>query len=288
MTVPGASAPDRYGVIGWPVAHSRSPQIHAMFAAQTRQHMVYEAIPVRPEALADALARFFGEGGLGLNVTVPHKETVIAHCDRVTARVEEAGAANTLWRNPKSGALHADNTDGVGLVRDLVHNLQVPLSGRRILLLGAGGAARGAVGPLLDAGCSELVVVNRTAARAGRLVDAFRAGRGGSARRGRLSGGGFELLDRSRGAERRFDVVINATAAGLAGETPAVAPAVAAGAFCYDMLYGEQTPFARWARAAGASGVALGFGMLVEQAAESFVRWRGVRPDTGPVLAALG
>jgi shikimate dehydrogenase len=279
------TGPDRYAVIGWPLAHTRSPDIHAMFAAQTGQHIVYEAIPVPPASLSATLEDFFAAGGRGLNVTVPHKEAVLAHCEVVTERARTAGAANTLWREPGRAALGADNTDGAGLVRDLEHNLGVVLAGKRIVMLGAGGAARGVAGPLLDSGCAALTVVNRTASRAATLVEQLRTMRAGVAWSATLRGGGFDLLDDDHG--ERADILINATSAGLDGEMPPVPGRVATGAFCYDMLYGEDTPFAAWARANGADDVALGFGMLVEQAAESFSRWRGVRPDTGPVIKAL-
>ena len=200
-------------------------------------------------------------------------------------RMRLAGAANTLIIDQPAGTVRCENTDGAGLVRDLTHNLGVPLTGARVLMLGAGGAARGVTGPLLDAGCDHLTIVNRTAARAESLARHVRQLRALGDLPTPLTGGGLELLaDAQRGA---YDLVINATSAGLSGEMPDLPGIVAGGAFCYDMLYRDDTPFAVWARSNGARGIALGLGMLVEQAAESFYCWRGVRPDTAPVLRAL-
>jgi shikimate dehydrogenase len=270
------SAPDRYAVIGHPIAHSRSPQIHSLFALQTRQHMSYTAIDVTPEELAPRLREFFASGGRGLNVTVPHKQAVIALSDSLSARARIAGAANTLVPD-STGQLLADNTDGVGLVRDLTQNLQISVGGRRVLLLGAGGAARGVLAPLLELKPREFVIANRSVERARSLAQAF-------ATVGPVRGIGFDELD-----GLRFDLIINATAASLQSQLPPLPPAALGGdTICYDLVYADSdTRFTRWAHENGAAQAHMGLGMLVEQAAESFYLWRGVRPDTAPVLAAL-
>ena len=269
---------DRYAVMGHPVAHSLSPRIHAAFARQTGQELVYEAIDVLPEDFAEAVARFRAEGGRGLNVTVPHKEAAFALAERRRSRAEEAGAANTLWW--EEGVLVADNTDGVGLVRDLTGNLGWSIQGRRVLLVGAGGAAQGVVGPLLEQHPAALHIANRTVERAVRLAARF-SGRGVP-----VSAGGLpELADFPA-----WDLVLNATAAGLRNEAPPLPDAVVgAHTLAYDMMYRleESTAFVRWARERGAQAAADGLGMLVEQAAEAFRLWRGVLPDTAPVLASL-
>ena len=269
------SAPDRYAVIGHPVAHSRSPRIHALFAAQTGQSLVYERIDATPAAFAAVTRGFFAAGGRGLSVTLPHKEAAVALCARLTPRAARVGALNTL-KAEADGTLLGDNADGAGLVRDLEANQHVTLAGRRILLLGGGGAVRGVLLPLLERAPAEIVVANRTAARARALAAEFGAG-------APLRGGG---LDEPAG---RFDLIINGTSASLAGELPSLAPGwVGPGTVCYDMAYGQtDTVFVHWARAQGAAHAVMGLGMLVEQAAEAFELWRGVRPDTAPVLAAL-
>jgi shikimate dehydrogenase len=269
-------APDRYAVIGHPIAHSRSPQIHALFAQQTGQHISYGAIDVAPEQLAPKVREFFAAGGRGLNVTVPHKEAVIALVGQLSERAATAGAANTLIADAH-GRLTADNTDGAGLVRDLTQNLKVTVRARRVLLLGAGGAARGILAALLQLEPRELVIANRGEQRAAALARAF-------APLGAVRASGFASLD---GAS--FDLIINATAASLASQLPPLPPGVlTASTICYDLFYaGSDTCFTSWARARGAAQVHTGLGMLIEQAAESFYLWRGVRPDTGPVLAAL-
>ncbi|MFI4869376.1 MAG: shikimate dehydrogenase [Steroidobacterales bacterium] len=269
-------APDRYAVIGHPIAHSRSPQIHALFARQTHQSMTYTALDVTPEELAVRVREFFATGGSGLNVTVPHKEAVIALTASLSARACTAGAANTILRDA-AGNLIADNTDGAGLVRDLTHNLHIGVRAQRVLLVGAGGAARGVLAPLLELGPRELVIANRGVERALALASAFAA-------LGPVRGAGFGELDRSC-----FDLIINATAAGLQAQVPLLPPGVIGPTtICYDLIYaGGDTHFMRWARQHGAAQAHMGLGMLVEQAAESFYLWRGVRPDTTPVLAAL-
>lgn len=269
---------DRYAVIGNPIAHSKSPQIHAAFARQTGQALSYEALLAPLDGFVQTVSAFRAQGGRGMNVTVPFKLEAFALANRHTPRAEMAGAVNTLAFGA-DGVL-GDNTDGAGLVRDLTANLQVPLAGRRILLLGAGGATRGVLLPLLDGRPACLTIANRTVSKAEALVALFAPHAAGTA----LDACGFDAL-----AGRRFDLVINATAASLADELPPLPPGLyAAGALAYDMMYGRgPTRFMRAALADGAARVADGLGMLVEQAAESFTLWRGVRPDSGPVLAEL-
>lgn len=263
---------DRYAVFGHPIAHSKSPVIHAAFAAQTGEDMVYEAILAPLDGFTAAITAFRDAGGRGCNVTVPFKEQAYALC-APSARAREAGAVNTL--SFTDGGMLGDNTDGAGLVADLAGNLGVDLAGRRVLLMGAGGAARGVIGPLLRAGVSSLLIANRTPDKAVALAARF-SGVGGD-----VGGCGYDAV------EGAFDVVVNATAASLAGELPALSPAVfAPDALAYDMMYGRDTPFLAFARAAGAR-TADGLGMLVEQAAEAFLLWRGVRPRTAPVLDLL-
>lgn len=270
------SAPERYAVIGFPVHHSRSPFIHERFAKQTGQLMSYGRIE-SPSGSFEADARtFFEQGGRGLNVTLPHKQPAAVLSDDLTPRAQTAGAVNTLIVQP-NGRLLGDNTDGPGLARDLLNNLGVTIAGRRVLLIGAGGAARGVLAPLLGLRPAELVIANRTADRARELAAAFQ-------RLGECRGCGFDQLTGGP-----YDLIINATSASLTGEAPQVPPGMAgARSFCYDMVYAnEDTSFIRWAQAQGAARMAMGLGMLVEQAAESFHAWRGVRPDTASVLAAL-
>lgn len=269
-------APDRYAVIGHPISHSRSPQIHRLFAQQCQQYMIYSAIDVPPGQLTGWVAKFFASGGRGLNVTVPHKQSLLTMPSRLSERTRKAGALNTLVRDPQ-GQVIGDNTDGIGLIRDLTGHLGLTITARRILLLGAGGAARGVVAPLLDLLPAQLIIANRTMARAEALATAFASS--GPVRATTLSD-----------LQGSFDLIINATAASLQGEVPAVSPSVLGkDAVCYDMAYSDQdTAFVRWAREHGAARACMGLGMLIEQAAESFYLWRGVRPNTASVRAALG
>jgi shikimate dehydrogenase len=273
--MPQKNQPDQYGVVGHPVAHSRSPFIHGLFARQTGQDLVYRLYDVKADAFREDVGRFFRNGGCGLNVTVPHKAAAAKFADELSARALRAGAANVLMR--RGERVLGDNTDGAGLVRDLTRNLGIDLHGQRILLLGAGGATRGVLGPLLQAEPAELVVANRTAPRARELAHAFEDV-------GPVSGCGFEELPL-----RAFDLVINGTSAGLAGEMPPIsAPVVGPTTICYDMSYARgDTPFTKWAWQLGAARAVQGWGMLVEQAADSFEIWRGVRPDTAPALEVL-
>ncbi len=269
---------DRYAVIGHPIAHSKSPQIHAAFARQTAQDLGYEAILAPLDGFVATVQAFRAAGGRGMNVTVPFKLEAFALADRHTPRARAAGAVNTLAFD--ADGILGDNTDGAGLVRDLTVNLNCPLQGRRVLLLGAGGAARGAILPILDERPTALMIANRTVARAEELARVFAAEAGDT----QLSASSFAAL-----AGQSFDVVINATAASLDDDVPPLPPGLyASGALAYDMMYGRgDTPFMTAARADGAARVADGLGMLVEQAAESFTLWRGVRPDSRAVLAEL-
>jgi shikimate dehydrogenase len=260
---------DRYAVIGHPVAHSRSPWIHARFARATAQDLEYGRIEAPPERFADAVTAFRRTGGKGLNVTLPHKEAAYRLCDEHSRRAEAAGAVNTLVFGD---ALFGDNTDGAGLVRDIEANEGYRLRGRSVLLLGAGGAARGVAGTLLESGAARLTIANRTVDKARRLAARFPG----------TAACGFADL-----AGQRFDIVINATSAGLQDVAlPLPGGLLAADGLAYDMVYGRDTPFLTAARAQRAR-VRDGLGMLVEQAAESFLLWRGVRPDTRAVFAEL-
>lgn len=264
---------DTYVVIGNPVAHSRSPEIHARFAVQTGQELRYERLLAPLSGFNAAVQSFIANGGKGANVTLPFKLEACALAGRLTERARLAGAVNTL--KFEEGCILGDNTDGAGLVRDIVQNAGVALAGKRILLLGAGGAARGALPSLLERHPAELVLTNRTCARARELALQFAA-------HGNLTATGYAGL---RGA---FDVVINATSASLAADVPPLPASVfLPTTLAYDMMYGRQpTVFMEFARRHGAT-VRDGLGMLIEQAAESFLLWRGARPQTADVLAAL-
>lgn len=267
---------DCYAVMGNPIEHSKSPIIHHMFAEQTGQVLSYDALLVSTDGFAQAVAAFLIAGGKGLNVTVPFKQEAWEIADELTPRARQAGAVNTLMIR-ESGQLFGDNTDGVGLVRDLTGNLGIALEGKSLLMLGAGGAARGVLMPLLEQRPARLLIANRTAARAVQLARSF-------ADQGTLDGCGFDEL-----AGQQFDVVINATSAGLNDQVPALPGGVISPqTCCYDMMYSSQaTSFQRYARQLGAQQAFDGLGMLVEQAAESFSLWRNTRPDTKPVIQAL-
>ena len=266
---------DRYAVIGNPIEHSRSPEIHRLFAQQTGQALTYERILAPLDGFSRTAEEFFGTGGRGLNVTVPFKLEAAGWVDELDAGARFAGAVNTIRLGPGERR-QGFNTDGPGLVADLRRRL-----GNRhsldILLLGAGGAARGVVRPLMEALAQRLVIANRTADRARAIAAELKAELPGS----RVESCGLEAIT------GRFDLVINATSAGLEDQPPAIAAEVVKGALCYDMVYGGETAFCRWALKAGAHAAVDGLGMLVEQAAYAFELWRGVRPDPEPVLAAL-
>jgi shikimate dehydrogenase len=272
--VTASDQPDRYCVVGHPVAHSRSPMIHQFFAKQTGQALTYELMDASPDELEVAIRGFQAAGGKGMNVTVPHKEGAFAIAQECSADAKRAGSVNTLTFRP-DGRIQGDNTDGIGMMRDITVNLGEPVQGRRVLVLGAGGAALGIVGPLLDAAPDELVIANRNVARADALAERF-------AGDGPVRACGFDALAESP----PFDLLINATSVGLKGEPPPF-PTVIIGerSMCYDLVYSlGDTPFVTWAREAGARRAEQGWGMLVEQAAESFHIWRGIRPDTTQLL----
>ncbi|MDX1250891.1 MAG: shikimate dehydrogenase [Gammaproteobacteria bacterium] len=271
-----SAKPDHYAVMGNPVAHSKSPQIHTLFARQTGQDLVYTAILVELGHFAEAVAGFAAAGGKGLNITVPFKREAWELVDERSPRAARAGAVNTILFRPEGGR-YGDNTDGIGLVRDLRDNHGIRIQGRRVLLLGAGGAVRGVAGPLLEERPAQLVIANRTADKAVELAKELTD-------LGKVAGCGYQDLD-----AERFDLIINGTAASLKGEMPPLpATVLAAGGCCYDMMYGAQpTPFMRWAIEHGAQQALDGLGMLVEQAAEAFFLWRGVHPQTRPVVDAL-
>jgi len=272
---------DLYAVIGNPVAHSKSPQIHAAFAQQTGEDIAYGRLLAPLEGFSDAVKQFRAAGGRGLNVTVPFKEEAYRLATLHSEPARTAEAVNTLRFD--AGAIYGDNTDGAGLVRDIRDNLGFAIAGRRILLLGAGGAARGVIAPLLAEGPKDLTIANRTLERAAVLARHFASHFGPHfAPRPRASA--YDALSGSR-----FDIVVNATSASLAGALPPLPRGVfAAGSLAYDMMYGRGlTPFLEWARGQGAGLTADGLGMLIEQAAESFFVWRGIRPRTATVFASL-
>lgn len=266
----------RYAVIGHPVAHSLSPRIHAAFGRQTGIALEYTAMDASPELFDAILAEFAAEGGLGANVTLPHKTRAASACTTLTERARRAGAVNTLIRT--ATGWEGDNTDGVGLVRDLTERHGLDLRARRTLLIGAGGAARGVAPSLLDAGIGDLYIVNRTPERADALADAL-------AMPGRV----HPRYLRDIGSLGTFDLIVNATSAARADGLPSLPIALAnPRTAAVDLSYGEVAiPFLAWARAAGAHDCIDGLGMLVEQAAESFQRWHGVRPETDAVFEIL-
>jgi shikimate dehydrogenase len=270
------AALDRYAVIGFPVGHSWSPFIHGMFAKQTGQNMSYARLEVAADDLATTLENFFATGGKGLNITVPHKQAACLLTRYRTPRAEIAGAVNTIAQ--RDDGLLGDNTDGGGLITDLTCNLALALENTRVLVLGAGGAARGVLGPLLGASPEYLEISNRNGERAVQLAKEF-------ATLGEVHGCGFDAIS----TEKTFDLILNATSASLQDTIPPIPPSsIGPTTLCYDMAYGKgDTAFTRWAKNAGAGRAETGWGMLVEQAAESFLLWRGVKPLTAPVLEAV-
>jgi shikimate dehydrogenase len=265
----------RYAVLGQPIAQSLSPQIHQAFAGQLGTTLRYERIEVAPEAFGERLAALHAQGYAGLNVTAPHKLAALASGTEQTARAQLAGAANTLTRLP--AGWRADTTDGEGLVRDIRDNLRWPLAGRAVLLLGSGGAARSVLQALLEAGPVELVLSGRTPWNVEKIAAEFKAH------------GPIRPCTNLALKGSRFDLIVNATSAGLEGQAPRLSPDVLKrGGACYDMNYGAaHAPFRDWARAQGAGSIADGLGMLVEQAAASFALWHQRRPDTARVIAGL-
>ncbi|MDO8331111.1 MAG: shikimate dehydrogenase [Fluviicoccus sp.] len=267
---------DRYAVIGNPIAHSRSPIIHRTFAEQTGQDLSYEALLGPLDSFTPFVTQFFADGGRGLNVTLPFKEQAYALSEVLSKRARQAGAVNTLMRG-KDDRIYGDNTDGIGIVRDMTQNHGWTLEGKRVLIIGAGGAVRGVIGPLLAAGIASLHIVNRTPEKAETLADLFKGD-------GDVAAARYEDIPAGS-----VDILINGSSASLSGELPPVPAGILAECACaYDMAYGKgELPFMAWARAQGAAQVSDGLGMLVEQAAESFYIWRHVRPETAPVLAMM-
>lgn len=265
---------DKYAVFGSPINHSKSPKIHQLFAAQTEQNIEYTAQEVNTEHFAKAVTDFFAQTGMGLNCTVPLKELAWQFADKKTERANSAKAVNTLIKQA-DGSILGDNTDGIGLVRDLIQNHEIELQGKRILILGAGGATRGIIMPLLDEKPEALVVANRTTEKAWQLAIEFNHS---------FAGCGFDDLH-----ELPFDVILNATSASLSGNLPAISEhLLAENGVCYDLAYGnEPTAFVQWGRMQNARKSVDGLGMLVEQAAEAFWLWRGVRPETKSVIELL-
>jgi shikimate dehydrogenase len=264
---------DHYAVFGNPIKHSRSPQIHALFAKQTDQQLVYTAELAEIGHFDDAVKGFIENNGKGLNITVPFKEDAWQLADRHSERAKRAGAVNTL-KLEEDGCLYGDTTDGVGLVNDLVQNHHVPIKDKNVLIIGAGGAVRGVLQAILQQQPASLLVANRTAEKAVRLSDDF-------SDLGNINGCGLDDIN-----DRRFDIVINGTSASLQGDLPAIPETVFDQHACsYDMMYADQaTVFMQWSKDNGAAQVFDGLGMLVEQAAEAFYIWRGIRPETLPVI----
>ncbi len=267
---------DRYAVLGQPIQHSKSPRIHQLFAAQTGQLLTYEAREVSAEQFITMVTAFFMEEGRGLNCTVPLKELAWRYADENTERANLSKAVNTLTLR-EDGAIVGDNTDGCGLVADLMVNHGIKLAGSRILILGAGGASRGIIAPLFEQAPQSLVIANRTIDKAVNLATEF-------GDKGNVTGCGFAAL-----AHQHYDLILNATSASLSDQLPPLPDGlIAEQGICYDLAYGNQpTPFVRWGLAHGAVKSLDGLGMLVEQAAEAFFIWRGVRPDTQAVIELL-
>lgn len=263
----------QFALFGNPVEHSRSAQIHTAFAAQRNQPMNFRLILAPLDDFAGSVHAFFRDGGTGANVTLPFKEQAWELCDELSERARQAGAVNTLWQ--QDDRLHGDNTDGIGMLTDISNNLGWPIKEQRILILGAGGAVRGVLGPLLNQHPEQIRIANRTEEKARELSQMF-AGHGVP-----IFGSGLAQLD------ERYDLIINAISAGLGGSMPALPDHIIdSQTRCYDMIYGD-TPFLRWARQQGAAATADGLGMLVEQAAEAFSIWHGWRPDTPSVIKQM-
>jgi shikimate dehydrogenase len=272
-----AGEADQYGVTGHPVSHSWSPFIHGMFAKATAQNLVYRLFDIAPTDFRRDILQLFANGVRGLNVTLPHKQAAAELVNELTPRAQRAQAVNTIAFFEDTTLL-GDNTDGLGLTADLERNMKLKLGDKRVLILGAGGAVRGVLAPLLERDLRSVLIANRTAAKAQGLAAEF-------SDMGNVKGCGFSEL-----GGPPYDLVINATSASLQGDMPALPDGlVGEETVCYDMAYGRgATPFTTWAKAQGAARAVKGWGMLVEQAAESFLLWRGIRPQTQPVLDALG
>lgn len=272
---------DIYAVVGNPIKHSKSPEIHKTFATETSQDLIYSAELAEIGAFAEFARAFAAKGGKGCNVTVPFKQDAWEFVGSRSERAELAGAVNTIVFK-ESGETFGDNTDGIGMVRDIRDNHDISFTGKRVLVLGAGGAVRGVILPMLDEKPASLTIANRTASKAVDLADIFRSCRSESGIA--LNGCGYPDLD-----GQSFDIIINGTSAGLSGEIPPLPGGVLAkGGFCYDMVYSDEpTAFVKWGYDNGAALSVDGLGMLVEQAAESFYIWRNVRPDTGRVISEI-
>lgn len=267
---------DKYAVFGNPIKHSKSPVIHSAFARQCGRQLQYRAVLVKPDGFERAAKQFFDDGGAGLNITLPFKREAFAFADKLSSRAQRAGAVNTLSVG-EGGVIQGENTDGIGLVRDMIANLGWAVQGLKVLIVGAGGAARGVLEPLLREKPKQLLVVNRTPEKATVLAEEF-------ADLGSIIGGSYSLV-----GDESFDLIINASSAGLSGETPPLPGSVLnERSCCYDMIYGSgPTAFMRWAAKNTAWAVADGLGMLVEQAAQSFYIWQHQLPETRPVIAQV-
>jgi shikimate dehydrogenase len=265
---------DNYCVFGNPVSHSKSPQIHQMFAQQCAQNLYYQAFEIETACFSEALSQFHQQGGKGLNITVPFKGAAWDSVVHRSKRAEKAGAVNTIWFD-ENGESHGETTDGTGLVRDLrSHGIQI--EGKRILILGAGGAVRGVLAALMDQNVRSVSIANRTLSRAQDLATIYDRD------------GGIQAVDYGALKPNCADIIINGTSASLDGELPPLKPEIAVGTSCYDMVYADKdTVFVTWAKSSGAKLAIDGLGMLVEQAAESFYIWRGIRPETKPVIEIL-
>lgn len=273
---------DSYVVIGNPVSHSKSPEIHSLFAKQTGQQLDYSALFAELDKFEETAAHFFSAGGKGANVTLPFKEEAFRLADDLSAEAEFAGAVNTLSVD-NTGGLRGHNTDGIGLVTDICSNHGGSLANKNVLVLGAGGAARGILQPLLKQGPAVLTIANRTASKAEALAEIVQSA-GNPDMQTEVAGSGYIGL-----GGRKYDWIINATSASLQGEVPPISTfLLAEETWCYDLMYAKKpTPFCQWAKEAGAKKSIDGLGMLVEQAAESFLTWRGVRPETSEVIKLL-
>ncbi|WP_305909096.1 shikimate dehydrogenase [Methylomarinum sp. Ch1-1] len=267
---------DQYAVFGQPIKHSKSPRIHRLFAEQTGENIEYTAREVPADTFDEAVDQFFAAGGKGLNCTVPLKELAWRRAERLTERARLSKAVNTLAQQ-EDGSLLGDNTDGIGLVTDLTRNHGITLTDARVLILGAGGASRGIIGPILECKPSRLLIANRTVAKAEQLTEDF-------ADIGKISACGFDHLP-----GQQFDLILNATSASLSNQLPPLPERLLAeNGCCYDLAYAnEATAFVRWGQLQNAGHSLDGLGMLVEQAAEAFYLWRGIRPETRPVIALL-
>lgn len=275
---------DQYAVLGNPIAHSKSPDIHRQFATNTQQDIHYDKQLVELNGFTTAVKQFVAAGGKGLNITVPFKQEAYELADKLSKRARQAGAVNTLIVEI-DGAITGDNTDGIGMVTDMINNHQWQLANKNILILGAGGAVRGVLGPILDTQPKSIIIANRTIEKARNLAQAFsKQGLLPNSMQEGIKAVGFDTIP-----QQVFDIIINGTSASLTGDLPLVPDAtIGTQTCCYDMVYAaEPTPFLRWAKNNGCAQLADGLGMLVEQAAESFWLWRGIKPDTKVIIQRM-